>query len=82
MLDQVQKLGIEGPPRSYSFLLDPPLEGRPHLPPLIENVTMDDALNLVAKSFNAIVMYGACTNPNRYRVDLVYIEDEEKYSHP
>ena len=67
----MQKLGIGGRSRSISIILEPPAEGRPHLPPSIENLTMDQALDVVARTFRGVVLYGACTQPNLYEIDLV-----------
>jgi|HubBroStandDraft_4_1064222.scaffolds.fasta_scaffold04805_3 hypothetical protein len=36
----------------------------PHLPSSLENVTMDQALDAVAKTFRDLVIYGVCTRPN------------------
>lgn len=34
-----------------------------HLPPSIKGVTMDQALDVIAKTFQGIVIYGACATP-------------------
>lgn len=36
----------------------------PHLPSSLENVTMDQALDAVAKTFRGLVIYGVCMRPN------------------
>src|SRR5579863_6903800 len=38
--------------------------GAPHLPSSIKNVTVDEALDSVARTFNGIVTYGICTRPD------------------
>jgi hypothetical protein len=50
-------------------------EGAPHLPPLMTNVTVDDALDSVAQTFKGIVLYGACTQPDGKELfDINYID--------
>jgi hypothetical protein len=73
----MQKLEIGGGSRSISIILVPPTEGRPHLPSSIENVTMDQALDVVARTFGVVVLYGACTQPNLYEIDLVGDKNDE-----
>lgn len=36
----------------------------PHLPSSLKNLTMDQALDAVAKTFRDLVVYGVCTRPN------------------
>lgn len=52
-----------------------PVEGAPHLPPLMQNVTVDDALDAVARTFKGIVLYGMCSQPDGkelFRIDYIY----------
>lgn len=49
-------------------LTDGPEEGRPHLPPSLKNVTLDQALDLVATTFKGIVIYSACNPPKRFAI--------------
>jgi hypothetical protein len=41
-----------------------PIKGAPHLPAVMENITIDDALDAVARIFKGIVTYGACMQPD------------------
>lgn len=51
-----------------------PEKGAPHLPPLMQNLTVDDALDSVARTFKGIVLYGACTQPDGKKLfDINYI---------
>jgi hypothetical protein len=56
----MRKLGF----RLAEALADHPVEspkaGHPHLPPLMRNVTVDEALNSIAETFQGIVLFGAC----------------------
>lgn len=52
-----------------------PVEGAPHLPPLMQKVTVDDALDAVARTFNGIVLYGSCRQPDGkelFKIDFIY----------
>jgi hypothetical protein len=56
-------------------LVSGPAEGEPHLPPLMQNVTADDALNSVARTFKGIVLYGTCSQPDGkelFKIDYIY----------
>jgi hypothetical protein len=39
-----------------------------HLPPFLRNVTMDQALDAVARTFRQLVTYGVCAQANGHRV--------------
>lgn len=43
-------------------LVEPPLESLPHLPPTISDMTVNQAYDLIAKTFHGVVLYGECTN--------------------
>lgn len=58
----MDKLGLTRPLTFRSILLGPPLDESPRLPETLKDVTMDEALDLVAITFGDIVMYGACSN--------------------
>ncbi|HEV2228624.1 MAG TPA: hypothetical protein VGR86_06660 [Steroidobacteraceae bacterium] len=45
-----------------------PAEGLPHLPAELSNVTVDQALDMVARTWGRIVFYGACTEPGTYEI--------------
>ncbi|MGA8532917.1 MAG: hypothetical protein WB615_02275 [Candidatus Tumulicola sp.] len=52
-----------------------PVEGAPHLPPLMQNVTVDVALDSVARTFKGIVLYGSCRQPDGkelFKIDYIY----------
>jgi hypothetical protein len=64
------ELHIDVPQRIYSMLLRQPAEGLPHLPPEISNVTMDQALDMIARTWSGVVLYGACTRIGMYEVSF------------
>jgi hypothetical protein len=63
----MQDLKIRIPPRPFSIGIAQPADGFPHLPAVITNVTMDQALDIVAKTFKGIVLYKFCT-PDQYEI--------------
>jgi hypothetical protein len=74
----MHKLGVFSPPIPTNELLVQPAEGLPHIPRLMTNVTMDEALGFVARAFRGIVLYGACTEQHLFRTHFVggvYFDD-------
>jgi hypothetical protein len=57
------KLNFREPVTIADVMLQEPIKGMPHLPKSINNITVDQALDLVAKVFRGIVIYGECTSP-------------------
>jgi hypothetical protein len=55
---------LSQPLRAVSIIGGGPTEGEPHLPKLVENVTVDEALDAVARTFKGIVLYGTCELPD------------------
>ena len=70
----MRRLNVEPPRLSViDWILTGPGNNRfPHLPHILENVTMDQALDAVAKSFKQLVIYGECTQPNGRGTISVY----------
>jgi hypothetical protein len=64
----MQKLKIRTPARVIGIGIMHPADGLPHLPGVITNVTMDQALDLVAKTFRGVVLYESCTPPGQYEI--------------
>jgi hypothetical protein len=62
------KLHVVVPARAINMLVVEPAEGLPHLPPELTSLTMDQALDMVAKTWRGVVSYGACTEPDTYEV--------------
>lgn len=60
----MQKLGLEYPLVIVSWHVQYPMKGLPHLPRSMKNVTLDQALDSVAKTFGAIVVCRECIGPN------------------
>jgi len=66
----MRDLKIRIPVRTVSIGIAQPADGLPRLPGVLTNVTMDQALDLVAKTFKGIVLYGFCTPPDQYQIDF------------
>lgn len=49
--------------RVIDIILGPTGNNYPHLPPSLENVTLDQALDAVATTFKQLVIFGACKEP-------------------
>jgi hypothetical protein len=71
----MHKLGISTPLRFINVLIGNVPEW-PHLPSVMTNVTVDEALDLVAKTFRGVVVYEFCASRDQYEfyfVDASYI---------
>jgi hypothetical protein len=64
----MKELKIRIPVRTVSIGIVQPADGLPHLSGVITNVTMDQALDLVAKTFGGVVLYEFCTPPDQYEI--------------
>jgi hypothetical protein len=56
-------------------ILGAPAPGEPRLPNVMRNVTVDQTLNEVARTFRGTVLYGACSQPGRehmFRLNFVH----------
>jgi hypothetical protein len=49
-------------------LVNPPMQSLPHLSQSMSNLTFDEALNAVARTFGAIVVYGSCRKAGLYDI--------------
>lgn len=79
--DAASSLGLK-PVWSYSSPVVEPREELPHLPATIKDTTVEELLDLIAKTFNGIVIYGECDGENGARpfwIDFTGIaEDTQK----
>lgn len=60
----VGNLGLEYPLTTYSMVVNEPEKGLPHLPAVVKNMTLEQALDRVAKTFGGIILYGTCEGEN------------------
>jgi hypothetical protein len=71
----MQKLGLKLPPGIVDMGLVPPEKPFPHLPTVLKDVTVDQALDLIARTFGGIVSYGTCADSKgAHFFDMDYIE--------
>lgn len=62
-------------PFVIDHLVSGPIPGARHLPKLMENVTVDEALDSVVRTFKGIVTYGMCERPDGkdlFELDYAY----------
>ncbi|GEM_PF-2095027 len=64
------KLNLGQPIRYESILSSGPMPGLPHLPRALKDITLDEALDQVAKTFSGIVVFGYCADKRLYEVDF------------
>jgi hypothetical protein len=62
------ELKVRVPARPYNIQVAQPAEGLPHLPSVITNTTMDQALDTIARTWGGVVLYGACTRPDTFEM--------------
>lgn len=60
----LQKIGYSFPVAYMDFLSSLPSRNLPSLPPVMEDVTLDQVLDRIARTFNGIVIYSQCDAPN------------------
>ena len=66
-----QKLRLETPVIILSGGVQEPMEGLPHLPSELTDVTVDQALDLFAKTFGFLVRYQECVRPDGTRCFII-----------
>ncbi len=69
----MRRLGFKAPLTIVGMSVTPPEEGLPHLPKSLKNVTVDEALDQIARTFGGIVFYGTCVDAKGdrwYRFDF------------
>ena len=70
----MRRLNLDIPqPRVIDWILVGPGNNRfPHLPVTLDNVTMDQALDAVARSFKQLIIYGECMQANGQGIISIY----------
>lgn len=66
--EAIKENGIVFPIEYSDGLVTPPAPGLPHLPRSLSEMTVDQALDVVAKTFGGVVLYGSCTQPRTFTV--------------
>ncbi len=67
---EMKKLGVGTPSYASSEMAITP----PPYPAKMENVTFDQALDVIANACDGILIYGACTEPDKSGMKLFDIE--------
>jgi hypothetical protein len=75
----MRKLGVKLPAAITDMNVVTPEPGLPHLPSSLNNMTMDQMFDLVAKTFGGITSYGSCADPSGVR--LFYVDYFEVLGH-
>lgn len=70
----MRKLGIEQPLTVTHAGINPFNKNAPHLRSRLVNLTVDQALNLIAKTFKGVVMYEECTEAGKRLFSLEFIQ--------
>lgn len=56
----MDELGVRTPVTTLSYPMQMPAPGLPHLPEILTDITVDRALDEVARTFGGVVLFGAC----------------------
>lgn len=60
---------------NFDNIMNGPAKGAPHLPPVMKNVTVDQALDAITSTFKGIVLYGTCKQSDGkelFKINYVY----------
>lgn len=71
---EMARLRLRVPLTLYNMQVVQPGKGRPHMPSIMSNMTVDQILDSVAVTFQGIVVYGICPEPSgrkMYTIDFV-----------
>jgi hypothetical protein len=66
------KYGTTRPMTLVAEMVTEPAEGLPHLPRTISDTSVDEAFDLVSKTFGVVVIYGACNERGGHHVAKAY----------
>jgi hypothetical protein len=66
----MDKIDVHEMPIPFERALVLPRTGLPHLPPYLTNITLDQALDLVATTFSGVVIYGECFQHNLLHISV------------
>jgi hypothetical protein len=63
-------LHIRTPMHVVNMILVRPADGLPHLPKVITDATVDQILDVIAKTFHGTILYKTCAPPDQYDIDF------------
>jgi len=67
------RLRILDSPIPYFGPVQEPMAGLPHLPAKLRNLTADQAVDIVAKTFDLVIIHQLCTRSRYYFTDAVWL---------
>jgi hypothetical protein len=70
VLSVMSRLAIHNPMRIAEYPVLQPDTTLPHLPKEVSDVTMDQALDVIATTWSGVVFYGACSDLGMYEIFL------------
>jgi hypothetical protein len=70
VVETIRARGYVRPSRVHQGLTQQPMPGVPRLPSSMTDVTLDQALDAVARTFKGIVLYATCSKPRQLVVDF------------
>jgi hypothetical protein len=69
----IRRVGLQEALSVDSIAVEHPRRGRPHLPAVMRNVTVDQALNAIAKTFGVVIVFAQCTSRNGPALFDIYV---------
>jgi hypothetical protein len=66
----MRDLHIRTPNHVIDMILVRPAEGLPHLPNVVTDATVDQVLDIIAKTFHGTILYETCAPPEQYDIDF------------
>jgi hypothetical protein len=66
----MHNLHIRTPTHLVNMILVRPADGLPHLPNVITDATVDQILDIIAKTFRGTILYKTCAPPDQYDIDF------------
>jgi hypothetical protein len=73
--DAEKRLGLSMPQLVLLGSIRPIEPGKPRLPKHLANITLDDLLDLVVRTFGGVIFYGECADPSNAHLYVLYHTD-------
>jgi hypothetical protein len=70
----VRKLGFHVAEALVDHLVESPKAGRPHLPTLMRDVSVDEVLVSIAETFQGVVLFGVCKQSKVFNMGFAGIK--------
>jgi hypothetical protein len=69
--EAMKRMRLQRVSSASNQLVQMPSEGLPHLPPSMRSITVDGALDTIARTFNVAVVYGYCPAPPTFDIRVI-----------